>query len=68
MSEIHDTYYKHQTDAAALAKELDRYILHISECLMTDGENVGEDIILDVQAQLYAAKVVRANVKRVFEE
>lgn len=48
-----------------LAKELDSYIEWIEICLE---EDIPQDIELDMQAQLYAAKTVRANIKRIYEE
>lgn len=62
---MHDSYYD-LPDSELLAKELDKYIHHIEQCLEEDG--IRSDILLDMQAQLYSAQAVRANIKRVYED
>lgn len=66
MNEVHDTYYAVLTDAPALAKELDKYIKHIEQCMEEDGLTF--EAMADLDSQLTAAKVVRENVRRVFDE
>ena len=61
---IHDEYYGRMPDPEELAKQLDVYIEWIEICLEEDCERNTE---LDMQAQRDAAKVVRANIKRVYE-
>lgn len=61
----HDTYFVHQPDCVTLAKELDNYIAWIEECLQ---EDCTRDSRLDMEAQRDAAKVVRANIRRVYDE
>lgn len=65
MSELHDVYYGVLTDAPALAKELDKYMKHIEECLE---EDCLPEVRLDLKAQFFAAKTVRENIRRVFDE
>ena len=66
MNEIHDTYYSSLTDPVALAKELEKYMGHIQECLSETG--LSDECVKDLKDQLNAAKVVRENIRRVFDE
>ncbi len=61
----HDEYYNVMPNSEVLAKELDKYIRHIEDCLE---EDCLPEIRLDMQSQLYAAKAVRENVRRVYDE
>lgn len=61
----HDRYYGVLTDAPALARELDKYIQHLTDCLEEDCTTESR---LDMLSQLYAANAVRENVRRVFDE
>lgn len=63
---VHDSYYAVLTDAPALAKELEKYMAHIKECLKEDG--ITDECMKDLQEQYDAAYVVRENVRRVFDE
>lgn len=47
-----------------LSTELDAYMDWIKVCLE---EDCLPEVRLDLEAQLYAAKTVRANIKRVYE-
>ena len=62
----HDQYYAVLTDAPALAKELDKYIQHIEQCMEEDGLTFSA--MTDLCIQLDDAKKVRENIRRVFEE
>ncbi len=66
MNEIHDQYYSVLTDAPALAKELEKYMSHLADCLREDG--LTDECVNDLQEQYNAAVVVRENIRRVFDE
>lgn len=66
MNEIHDTCYAVLTDAPALVKELEKYMKHIEQCMEEDGLTF--DAMADLDSQLEAAKIVRENIRRVFDE
>lgn len=61
---MHDEYFKGMPDPVVLAEQLDMYIEWIEICLE---EDCTREIELDMQAQRDAAKVVRSNIKRVYE-
>lgn len=63
---IHDEYYGVLTDAPALAKELEKYMTHIKQCMEEDG--ITDECMHDLQEQYNAAVVVRENIRRVFDE
>jgi hypothetical protein len=60
----HDEYYPDMPDLETLAEELDKYINWVEVC---SNEDCPRDTELDLQAQIYAAKAVRANIKRIYE-
>lgn len=66
MEMIHDEYYGVVTDAPALAKELEKYMSHLSDCIREDG--IADECRHDLQEQYNAAVVVRENIRRVFDE
>lgn len=63
---LHDAYYSTLPDTEVLANELDKYIRHIEDCLTEDG--IRRDVELEMQACLYTAKAVRADIKRIYED
>jgi len=61
----HDQYYAVLTDAPALAKELDKYIQHIEQCMEEDCDF---GTMADLCLQLEDAKKVREHIRRIFDE